>query len=201
MIAVIVDIFAHVNFCTFTLHRLFRAIKLIITLFFFFRFFFRFLSRRSWSSTHVLFLDHWGTFCAGGLPNVHFSWCHSGDSNPCISVFILFSCYNIFFHSCHICAPTALRERCENYVPCEHFFVHSIYGSSGSRNVRAFEHRVAVFTAHSDWQCWPCYSIGVYGSKTVFSLPFFKYCSNVQTVSEKMFCLCPNVPIMTLIVS
>ena len=38
--------------------------------------FFWFLSRPSsalisWSSTQVL-VDHWGTFCAGGYPNVHF---------------------------------------------------------------------------------------------------------------------------------
>ena len=41
-------------------------------------FFFFFLSRPSsalisWSSTQVL-VDHWGTFCAGGYPNVHFSF-------------------------------------------------------------------------------------------------------------------------------
>ena len=40
--------------------------------------FFFFLSRPSsalisWSSTQVL-VDHWGTFCAGGYPNVHFSF-------------------------------------------------------------------------------------------------------------------------------
>ena len=40
--------------------------------------FFRFLSRPSsalicWSSTQVL-VEHWGTFCAGGNPNVHFSF-------------------------------------------------------------------------------------------------------------------------------
>ena len=27
-------------------------------------------------------LDHWGTFCAGGLPNVHFRCCHRWDLNP-----------------------------------------------------------------------------------------------------------------------
>ena len=35
------------------------------------RFFWSFLYY-SWSSTHVLFFDHRGTFCAGGLPNVSF---------------------------------------------------------------------------------------------------------------------------------
>ena len=30
------------------------------------------------------------------------------------------------------------------------------------------------------------------GSKTNFSLPFVKYCSNVQTVSERKFCLGPH---------
>ena len=34
----------------------------------------------SWSSTHVLFLDQWGTFCAGGSPKVHFRCCDR-DSN------------------------------------------------------------------------------------------------------------------------
>ena len=53
----------------------------------YFGFFFSFLSRPSSalissSSTQVL-VDHWGTFCAGGYPNVHFSFFHlhgcSGD--------------------------------------------------------------------------------------------------------------------------
>ena len=37
---------------------------------------------RSWSSTHVLFLDHWGTFCAGGHPNVHFSFLVAAGFEP-----------------------------------------------------------------------------------------------------------------------
>ena len=49
----------------------------------FFFFFFQFLSRPSsalisWSSTQVL-VDHWGTFCAGGYPYVHFSFFLPGD--------------------------------------------------------------------------------------------------------------------------
>ena len=32
----------------------------------------------SWSSTQVL-VDHWGTFCAGGYPNVHFAFFLPGD--------------------------------------------------------------------------------------------------------------------------
>ena len=32
----------------------------------------------SWSSTQVL-VDHWGTFCAGGYPDVHFSFFLTGD--------------------------------------------------------------------------------------------------------------------------
>ena len=52
-----------------------------------FSFFSFFLYRRSsafisWSYTHILFLDHWGIFCAGGHPNVHFRCCHCRDSNP-----------------------------------------------------------------------------------------------------------------------
>ena len=44
----------------------------------FFFFLNRFLSRPSsalisWSSPQVL-VDNWGTFCAGGYPNVHFSF-------------------------------------------------------------------------------------------------------------------------------
>ena len=31
------------------------------------------------------------------------------------------------------------------------------------------------------------FSTGVYESKILFSLPFSKYCSNLQTVSEKKF--------------
>ena len=49
-----------------------------------------------------------------------------------------------------------------------------LYGVCWSRNFRQFVHRVAVFTAHSEQQCWYHFSIGVYGSKTNFSLPFFK---------------------------
>ena len=54
------------------------TLKFNILFFFFFFFFFRFLYRRSsalmcWSSTDVLFWTDWGTFCAGGHPNVHFS--------------------------------------------------------------------------------------------------------------------------------
>ena len=52
-----------------------------------------------------------------------------------------------------------------------------LYGSCGSRNFRQFKHRVAVFTADSDRECWSHFSTGVYGSKTNFSLPFFKYWS------------------------
>ena len=52
---------------------------------------------------------------------------------------------------------------------------YPVYGSCGSRNFRQFTHRVTVFTADSEQQCWSHYSIGVYGSKTNFSLPFFKY--------------------------
>ena len=45
---------------------------------FFFFLILKFISRPSsalisWSSTQVL-VDHWGTFCAGGYPNVHFSF-------------------------------------------------------------------------------------------------------------------------------
>ena len=32
-----------------------------------------------------------------------------------------------------------------------------------------------IFTAHSDRQCWSRFSTGVYGSKTNFLLPFFRY--------------------------
>ena len=58
-----------------------------------------------------------------------------------------------------------------------------IYGLSGSQNFRQFEHRVTVFTANSECKCWSrfTFSIGVYGSKMVFSLPFVEYCSNLQT--------------------
>ena len=59
--------------------------------------------------------------------------------------------------------------------------------SCGSRNSRHFTHRVAVLTANSDRQCWSHFSTAVYGSKTDFSLPYLKYCSKVQTVSEKKF--------------
>ena len=71
---------------------------------------------------------------------------------------------------------------------------YAVYGSCGSRNFPAFEHRVAVFTVglNSECKCWSRFSFGVYGSKTVFSLPFFKYCSKVQTVSEKKFSLGPQ---------
>ena len=59
-------------------HILFLKIIRLVKLFAPFFFFFRFLSRPSsalisWSSTQVL-VDHWGTFCAGGYPNVHFSF-------------------------------------------------------------------------------------------------------------------------------
>ena len=53
----------------------------------------------------------------------------------------------------------------------------NVYGVCGSRYCRDFVHLVAVFTADSDRQCWSQFSIGVYGSKTNFSLPFFKYWS------------------------
>ena len=36
----------------------------------------------NWSSTHVLFWNHWTTCCAGGHPNGHFRCCHCRDSNP-----------------------------------------------------------------------------------------------------------------------
>ena len=67
----------------------------------------------------------------------------------------------------------------------------SIYGLCGSRISRQFGHRVTVFTANSDRQCWSQFSIEVYGRETVFSAPFCKYYSNLQTVSEKMFSLGP----------
>ena len=75
----------------------------------------------------------------------------------------------------------------------------TIYGLCGSRNFRQFKHPVAVFTANSDWQCWSLFSIGLYGSKTNFSLPFIKYSSQLQTVSEKKFPFDPSTPIRTII--
>ena len=74
--------------------------------------------------------------------------------------------------------------------------------SCGSRNFRHFTHRVVVFTADSEGQCWSYFSIGVYGSKTVFSLPFSKYCFYLQTVSEKKFSFGLNLNnlIMALII-
>ena len=56
-------------------------------LFYLFIYFVGFLHRRSlafigWSSTHVLFLDHRGTFCAGGLPNVNFVAATPGTQTP-----------------------------------------------------------------------------------------------------------------------
>ena len=68
----------------------------------------------------------------------------------------------------------------------------SVYGLCGSRNFHQFEHRVTVFTANSECKCWSRFSIGVYGNKTVFSLPFLKYWSNVKRVSEKKFYLGSN---------
>ena len=41
----------------------------------------------------------------------------------------------------------------------------------------------------SNCHCWSRFSIGVYGSKTVFSLPFGQYCSNLLAVSENLFLL------------
>ena len=72
-------------------------------------------------------------------------------------------------------------------------------GVCGSRHCRDFVHRVAVFTADSDRQCWSHFNTGVYGSNTAFSLYLFKYCSNVQTVSETKLWFAQYVPIMTLI--
>ena len=46
-----------------------------------------------WSSTHVLFLDHRGTFCAGGLPNV--SFCIGAFTKTLIVVFISLDSENI----------------------------------------------------------------------------------------------------------
>ena len=40
---------------------------------------------------------------------------------------------------------------------------YSVYGVCGSRNFRQFVHRVAVFTADSDPQCWSHFNTGVYG--------------------------------------
>ena len=48
-----------------------------------------------------------------------------------------------------------------------------LYGVCGSQNFRQFTHRVTVFTANSELKCWSQFSTGAYGSKTVFSLPFF----------------------------
>ena len=49
--------------------------------------FFWFLYRRSsaimsWSSTHVLFWNHWGTFCAGGHPSSIFVAATAGTRTP-----------------------------------------------------------------------------------------------------------------------
>ena len=60
---------------------------------------------------------------------------------------------------------TGTRGRPRQHLP--------IYGLCGSRNFRQCTHRVVVFTANSDWQCWSLYSIELYGRKTVFSLSFF----------------------------
>ena len=49
-----------------------------------------------------------------------------------------------------------------------------LYGICGSRNLCLSVHCATVFTANSDWQWWSRFSIGVYGSKMVFSLSFFR---------------------------
>ena len=46
--------------------------------------------------------------------------------------------------------------------------------------------------ADSDQQCWSHFSIGAYGKETIFSLSYFKYCSNLYTVSEKKKFLVPK---------
>ena len=56
------------------------GVGMTYNVFVFFQIFFSFSHRPSsalisWSSTQVL-VDHWGTFCAGGYPNVHFSFFH-----------------------------------------------------------------------------------------------------------------------------
>ena len=49
-------------------------VVLTLDTFFFFRFLYRLSSALMCrSSTDVLFWTDWGTFCAGGHPNVHFS--------------------------------------------------------------------------------------------------------------------------------
>ena len=70
----------------------------------------------------------------------------------------------------------------------QYSLVHSPYlDYAGLGIVHRFVYRMAVFTANSDRQWWARFSIGVYGSKTIFSLSYFRYWSNVKTVSEKSF--------------
>ena len=40
----------------------------------------------SWSSTHILFLDHLGTFCARGYPNVRFFAAHTGTQTQTAAI-------------------------------------------------------------------------------------------------------------------
>ena len=72
-------------------------------------------------------------------------------------------------------------------------FSSVLYGVCGSRHSLQFAHRMAVFASKSDWQCWSHFSIGVYGSKTNFSLSYFIYWCYLQTVSEKKLVFAPPI--------
>ena len=69
-----------------------------------------------------------------------------------------------------------MKYSCNLIIYRKLVIVH-VYGVCGSQYCRDFVHRVAVFTADNDQQCWSHFSTGVYGTKTNFSLPFLKYWS------------------------
>ena len=68
------------------------------------------------------------------------------------------------FRAIYIFAHFAKVLDARKYNVSEQKYHYTDY--AGLENVRQFMHRVAVFTANSEWQCWSHFNTGVYGSNT-----------------------------------
>ena len=107
----------------------------------------------------------------------------------------------LWYHLLSTSMPQGMQS-CRHYflmLRVNLFFRKEIYRVCRSGNSRIFVHRFTVFMANSDNKWWSRFSIEVYASEPVFSLPCVSHCSNVQTVSEKQFCLGPKKSVGVII--
>ena len=134
----------------------------------------RLFHTQNYLGTHVQFLKKNGIVCSKySLPldsgNVYLS----KQNSLCFGKISKFSMFSLTGNFLAIFPVFPVqRGPCKKHGRCSKL---CLYALCVSRNFRQFTHRVAIFTADSDQQCWSHFSIVLYGNKSNFSLPYLKY--------------------------